>query len=385
MPAAVIIGGGVMGASVAWHLARRGWRDITVLDRGREPGTGSTGRATGGFRAQYSTAINVRLSLLSRALLQRFEEDTGTSPGYHPAGYLWLASTEAALNALREAQRVQHAEGLLEAVEVTLNEAVRLNPAVSPEGLAGAVFCPTDGFIRPLQILRGYVTSAMRHGVRFEWGTEVLGLDRAGDGGIVSVRTSTGALPADIVVNACGAWAGALAALAGLDVPVVPLRRQILPTVPTQVLPVSMPMTIFVEDGFHCRVRDGRVLLLRPSPGDPADPFATRVDPSWIDEVAAVAAERLPCLKEVPVDCDAAWAGLYEMSPDRHALVGPHPDCGNLFLINGSSGHGVMHAPALGLLLAEIITEGRPATLDITPLAPDRFVRGVPNPSSGVL
>jgi sarcosine oxidase subunit beta len=190
---------------------------------------------------------------------------------------------------------------------------------------------------------------------------------------------------ADSVVNACGAWAGSVGDRAGLHVPVAPLRRQIVPTVPTQALPPSMPMTIFVDDGFHCRVRDGRVLLLRPSAGDPADPFATSVDSAWMEDVTRLARRRLPCLSGVPVDRAAAWAGLYEMSPDRHALLGPHPDCANLFLITGSSGHGVMHAPALGLLLAEMMTEGRAVSLDVTPLAPDRFARGAANPSSGVL
>ena len=381
----VILGGGVMGASVAWHLARRGCRSVTVIDRGAEPGTGSTGRATGGFRAQYGTAINVQLSLLARRLLLRFEDETGVSPGYEPAGYLWLASSRAELDALAEARRVQHAEGLREAVEVSVDDVRRLNPAVETSGLVGGAFCPTDGFIKPLQILSGYISGAARHGVRFEWGAEIVGLDRLPDGRISAVRSRTNVWRADSVVNACGAWAGSVGDRAGLHVPVTPLRRQILPTVPTQALPAAMPMTIFVDDGFHCRVRDGRVLLLRPSAGDAADPFATSVDSAWMEDVTRIARRRLPCLSEVAVDRAAAWAGLYEMSPDRHALLGPHPECANLFLMNGSSGHGVMHAPALGLLLAEMMTEGRAVSLDVTPLAPDRFARGAANASSGVL
>lgn len=378
-----------MGASVAWHLARRGVRDVLVVDRAPEPGDGSTGRATGGFRAQYATAVNVRLSLLSREKLRRFREETGVDPGYDPRGYLWLASTEREKEALDEARRIQHGEGLVEAAGVTREEIVHLNPAVSRDadvGVVGGAFCPSDGFLKPLEILRGYVEDATRLGVRFAWGTEVVGLDRDGAGGrITGVRVPAERLAPAVVVNAAGAWAGALGALARVDVPVVPLRRQIVPTVPTEVLPPSMPMTIWATDGFHLRVRDGRVLLLWPTPGVPDAPFDSRVDAAWVDAVAAKARARVPCLANVALDRAGAWAGLYEMSPDKHALLGPAPSCPNLFLVDGSSGHGVMHAPALGQLLAEMVVDGKATSLDASPLRPERFLEGKPNPVSELL
>ena len=146
-----------------------------------------------------------------------------------------------------------------------------------------------------------------------------------------------------------------------------------------------MPMTIWAGDGFHLRVRDGRVLLLWPTPGEPGQPFATSVDPAWIDAVVGKAHERVPILRQATIDREGSWAGLYEMSPDKHAILGAVPSCPNLYCINGSSGHGVMHAPALGQLLAEIICEGTASTLDVSCLSPSRFEEGRLNPVSELL
>ena len=384
-PAAVaVIGGGVMGASVAHHLAARGMRDVVVLDRSDGPGAGSTGRATGGYRAQYGTAVNVRLSLLARAKLRRFQEETGVDPGYAPAGYLWLAGTAAELAALGAARQLQHREGLHEAVEVTPGEIARINPAIRRDGVIGGAFCPSDGFIRPLSILDGYLSAARRAGVRIEWGVEATGL-RLEDERIVAVETSRGLLAAGAVVNAAGPWAAAVAEMAHVTLPVTPLRRQIATTTPCDLLPADMPMTIWAGDGFHLRVRDGRVLLLRPTPGVPGRPFDACVDPKWVDDVEAMAHARVPVLRGATIDRAACWAGLYEMSPDKHAILGPAPGLPNLYFINGSSGHGVMHAPALGQLLAEIICDGSASTLDVSPLDPGRFEAGKPNPVSELL
>jgi sarcosine oxidase subunit beta len=189
----------------------------------------------------------------------------------------------------------------------------------------------------------------------------------------------------DSVVNAAGPWAGEIGALAGIPIPVYPLRRQVAVTEPFGELPEAMPMTIFAGDGFHLRVRDGRVLLLLPTPGVPGLPFVTKVDRDWIERVAAVARTRVPVLRSAAIDEPACYAGLYEMSPDGHALLGQAPDCPNFYLVNGSSGHGVMHAPALGQLLAEILTDGVASTLDVAALRPSRFAEEESNPVSGLL
>ena len=364
----LVAGGGVVGWSVAHHLARSGAGRILVVDRGG----GSTERATGGFRAQFATEVNVRLSLLSRQKLLAFQEETGVDPGFRQAGYLFLAGSEAQRQQLSVALEVQRSAGCDDASLVGPDDVRRLAPWIRPDGVVAGAFSPRDGFIRPLEIRRGYMESALRAGVE-RLGAEVTALGRTRHG--LRVETASGAHEARVVVNAAGAWASQLGAMAGVEIPVHPLRRQVAVTAPTDALPASMPMIIF-PDGFHLRVRDGRVLLLWPDDG-PADPFDVSVDPEWTRRVVAAAAERVPPLADVPLE--STHAGLYEMSPDEHALLGPAPGLERLFLVNGSSGHGVMHAPALGQLAAEMLA-GRTPALDVQPLRPERFAEGRPNP-----
>jgi len=381
----VIVGGGVIGASVAWHLASRGVRDLLVLDRAPSSGSGSTGAATGGFRAQYATSINVRLSLLSRAKLRAFPDEVGGDPGYLPCGYLWLADDDSQLEALRAAREVQHAAGLHEAVAIGTEEIARLQPAVAQDGLVGGAFCPTDGFIKPRAILDGYLAAARRLGVRVTWNESVTGFDLDAAGRIVRVRTAMGAHPCGSVINAAGAWAGSVARLAGVDLPVTPVRRHLVPTVPTRAIPEDAPMTLYCGDGFHFRERDGRVLMGWPEPDPATGSFDTAVDPSWLPRVESFKERRIPVLRGIPLDRPAAWAGLYEMSPDKHAILGATAARPNFYFVNGCSGHGVMHSPALGQLAAELVTDGRTVTLDASSLAPDRFSAGRALPSSEVL
>lgn len=218
-----------------------------------------------------------------------------------------------------------------------------------------------------------------------EWQVEVTGLKRGQGERIAVVETSRGSVSTTAVVNAAGPWAARVAQWAGLDLPVVPLRRQVAASTGTDLLPDTMPMTIFTTDGFHLRVREDRILLLWPTPGVPGRPLDTAVDGEWIEAVVAKAHRRVPVLRRAVIDPDACWAGLYEMSPDKHAILGPAPDCPNLFLVNGCSGHGVMHAPALGQLLAEVISDGAASTLDVSPLRPSRFREGDLNPVSEML
>lgn len=347
----LILGAGVVGASVAYHLARAGVRHIVVLDRANAFGGGSTSKATGGFRAQFDNETEVRLSLVSRAKLLAFEEETGVDSGYRQHGYLFLACSDAEFDALRAAHAIQRACGV-ESRIVDADEARALNRHIGDPFVVGGSFCGTDGFLRPMNILRGYVEAAQRLGVRFELGVEHQGFLVEGDR-VVAVRTANGDRRARIFVNALGAWSGA---------PVTPMRRNVAMTIATDVLPESMPMTIWSGDWYHLRVRDGRVLLLWPD--DP--PF-----PHWLRNVLRMTRERMPCLEYVPID--DCWSGLYEMTPDGHALLGPVRD--NVYVATGCSGHGVMHAPALGQLLAEMIVEGK-ASMDLSALDPLRFAAG---------
>ncbi|HEV8659654.1 MAG TPA: FAD-dependent oxidoreductase [Thermoanaerobaculia bacterium] len=358
-PDVVIIGAGVIGSSIACHLAARGVRNVLVVDRAADFGAGSTARATGGFRAQFGTEVNVRLSMLSREKLLRFEDEIGVDSGYRQYGYLFMARNRYELDELTRAQQVQHACGLTEAKTIDAEEIRRLNPAVRDESLIGGTFCPTDGFIVAMQILRGYAAAAQRLGVKFEFGKALSRRERG------ALSGATGRVRGEqIFINAAGAWANEVS-----NVPVTPLRRRVAATVPTNVLPQNMPMTIWVGDAFHVRVRDGRVLLIWPDtpPNDEA----------WLGTVRRWAHERVPVLRDVPIDPQQSWEGLYEMSPDRHAIIGRDPERENLDLANGSSGHGVMHSPAIGQLVAEMIVDGK-TSIDISALRPSRFAEGKP-------
>jgi sarcosine oxidase subunit beta len=376
-----IVGAGVLGASIAWHLAALGVRDVVLFDRGA-PGQGSTARATGGFRAQFGTALEVRLALLAREKLRRFRDEVGVDAGYEPHGYLWLARTSDELEVLRAANAVQRESGLVEARILESAEIARVNPAVQGE-FAGAAFCPTDGFLRALRILDGYLAGAQRQGARLRTAAPVEGF-RLERGRVTAVRVAGEEVHCANVVVACGAWSAAVAGMAGVVAPVSPLRRQVALTQPTSLLSPSMPLTIFVEDGFHLRVRDGRVLLLLPTPGDPHDPFDTSVQPEWLDGIARIAAERVPVLAGAPIDRPASWAGLYEMTPDHLPLLGFSDEVENLFLACGCSGHGVMLSPALGQLGAELLT-GRTPSLDVAALRPGRFHEGKAGPAATLL
>lgn len=382
-PEILIVGGGVMGASVAWHLASRGCRDVLVLDRGPGPGAGSTGRATGGFRTQFATEVNIRLSLLSREKLLRFTEEVGADPGYRPHGYLFLAADTTQIEILRSLRPLQRSLGV-EVEEIGPEDIRRLNPAVEIGDIPGGTFGPQDGFIRPLNILQGYTNGARRLGVRFEYGADVLGVEVDGER-VVGVRTAQETLSARHVVDAAGAWATGLARTAGVEIPVSPLRRQVAPTEPTDLLPENMPMTIFLEDGFHLRVRDGRVLLLWPEDTPSPDPFDTSFEPRWLDGLLERAHARVPCLRQARLDREKCWAGLYEMTPDHHAILGPAPGVEGFWLLTGNSGHGVMHSPALGQLAAELILDGAAKSMDVRPLRPTRFAEGAMNPEVSLL
>ena len=379
-PEIVIIGAGIIGSSIAYHLARKGAKNILVLERDpasdpNQPAPdlsvrASCARATGGFRVQYGTLVNVRLSLLAREELLEFETLTGVNPDYEQRGYLFLAQNASQLEGLQQALTVQRSAGLEVSRIVTPSEIHALNPALSLEGIAGGSYCPWDGFVRPLAMRRGYQQAAELMGVQFKFGCEVT-LERSADG--VRVVCDGQTLNAGAVINAAGAWAAALMRGANLELPVTPVKRQIAATIPTQVLPSDMPMSIFAGDGFHLRVRDGRVLLLMPFDFDAQD---LTYDSAWLPALLAHTRARVPALRDVPIE--TGWAGLYEVSPDGHALLGRHWEAQNLYLANGSSGHGVMHSPALGKLLSEIVLNGCANSLDVHSLRPERFLQGQP-------
>ncbi len=374
---AVITGGGVIGASIAYHLALDGLKKILVIDKNPAPGLGSTGKATGGFRAQFGSGINIKLSLLSRKKLLSFKNETGVDSCFQQRGYLFIAQNEHELNTLKQANLLQKSCGLDEAEIIGAEEIKKLNPHIKYNGIIGGAFCNSDGFISPIQILKGYTEAAERLGVKFQYGTEVTGFFSE-EGNIKSVTTAGDSISAGIFINAAGAWAGEIAKLAGADIPLKPLKRQVAVINKKNLLPESLPMTIWTGSSFHFRMRDGNLILLLPDEPVSKEPFSTEVEDKWLDKVFAIAKDKIPCLQNCRVDKAASWAGLYEMSPDEHVMLGLAVGKNNFYLANGSSGHGVMHSPAIGQLLAEIILDGKSKSIDTHELSPARFKQNKP-------
>ena len=378
---AVIIGGGVIGASVAYHLAERGARGVLVLEREPEQGRGSTGRATGGVRAQFSTGINIRMSLYSVEFFANFREATGRDCGYLPVGYLFLAADAAQLGALESARARQLAEGLTSVEILDAGEIARRLPFVRADDLAGGSFCPTDGFIDPLAVMRGFTERAVERGARVWRGAEVTGVDVGGDGRVAGVRTTRGDVATRVVVNAAGAWGAGVARLAGVEIPVAPLRRQIVCVRPARPLPAGTPMIIDLADGFHFRavVRGGEwrpeVLLAWPDASE-REGFSTDADAAFAEKILRRAPARVPSFAGAEVVPELSRAGLYEMTPDRHAIICETREPRGLFLANGFSGHGVMHSPAAGRAVSDLVLDGHTAAFDLAPLHLDRFSSG---------
>ncbi|MFN7988723.1 MAG: FAD-dependent oxidoreductase [Thermoanaerobaculia bacterium] len=369
----VVVGAGVVGCSVAFHLARMGETDVVVLEREAVPGSGSTSKANGGIRAQFTTEVNVAMSLLSMELLDAIEDEIGEPPVYRKAGYLFLTDDPEKLAAMERAAAFQRERGV--SVELLDAPGVRRRaPYVAGERLAGGTFGARDGFIDPGGLCNFYLSAASRAGVRFRYGAEVTGVARgSADEWVVS--TAKGEARAPILVNACGAWAGRLAALADVDLPVVPVRRHLFLTGPLPDLPRVIPMTIDADTGVLVRREGDRVLVAFSNADEPAG-FVEALDPSFVERFAEPLERRFPSIAAAGIDFRRSWAGLYEVTPDHHAVLGDVPGRPGFLLANGFSGHGVMHAPAAGRCLAERIVRGRVESVDVSALAFDRFEKG---------
>lgn len=375
----VIIGGGIVGASVAYHLAEAGCTNVLILEREAAQGLGSTGRATGGVRAQFATSINIQMSLYSIDFLSRFAEATGHDSGYDPAGYLFLATTESELEYLKENRERQRREGLTNVEIVGADEIASMIKQLRTDDIVGGSFCQTDGFIKPLSILRGFTERAQERGVRLWLETGVTGIE-VERGSVSGVLTTRGFVSTRAVVNATGAWAAEVARLAGVEIPVVPLRRQLVSLKPLAAMPARFPMVIDMSDGFHFRpdslaVASPGVLLAWPDP-DESVSFKTEFEPEFAAKILPRAIHRVPCLIDAELETERCRAGLYEVTPDHHAIIGETPGVRGLFLANGFSGHGVMHSPATGRVVSELILDGQARSLDVSMLGVERFAGG---------
>jgi sarcosine oxidase subunit beta len=371
----VIIGGGIVGSSIAWHLTSAGCKTVLVLERESSQGKGSTGKSMGGVRAQFSTSINIQMSLYSIPFYASFEETLRHPSGYRNQGYLFVATAESHLSYLRANFTRQKTLGLETVRMVTTEEIVKMLPQLRADDVLGGSFCSTDGFVDPYSAMTGFMTRAADQGATLWKKTEVAGIARD-QNGVCGVETSRGHVATRTVVNAAGAWAAEIARLAGLELPVEPLRRMLVPSEPFEEFPHSSPMIIDMSTGFHFRP-EGRGFLLAWNDPEETPGYKTDFEPSFIEKILTHAANRVPVFENLAINPKRAWAGLYEMTPDHHAILGPVPGVPGFFLANGFSGHGVMHAPATGKILSDLILTGKTRVVnDVSVLGFDRFAKG---------
>jgi sarcosine oxidase subunit beta len=366
----VIIGGGIIGVSVAYYLVKKGVPNVLLLERGMM-GEGATAKCVGGIRTQFSTRINIQFSLLSRSVFDEFEAEFGVDPEFRQIGYLFLAADDGQRDILEENAHLM--EGLVPGVELLgPGEIHRRWPFLRVDDVLSGSYTPHDGYAGPYEVLKGFIDGANRLGANLREGIEVVGIDVA-NGKVRGVETSTGEqVKTRVVVNAAGPHAAGVAALAGLDLPVRPLRRQLFFTEPFEELPPIIPLIIDMEHGWYVR-REGEGLLLA-GPQDSESSFHQQVDFEGKEWAAARSVHRVPSLEGARIM--RGWAGLYEISPDNHAIMGVFPELEGFICANGFSGHGFMHSPAAGITLAELISEGKADTIDIHPLRPERFRNG---------
>lgn len=376
----VIIGAGVVGASVAYHLTEKGARDVLILEAEAAQGAGSTGKATGGVRAQFETAINIKMSLYSLD----FFANCGFDVGYEPRGYLFFATDERQFEYLKRNVEFQKSLGVKDVEIVDRETIAEICPILNISDIVGGSFGARDGFINPLAVMRGFTERALAGGARIQFETRVLSIETAG-GKVAAVETNCGRIECEKVVLATGARAAELAQTAGVDLPVSPQKRQIIWAKSGKVLPENLPMVIDIGSGFHFRPArdfvdaaansDNNAVLFAYPDADEKPSFNTAFDESFIGKVYEKAKHRSPFLFETSPVLEKCRAGLYENTPDHHAILG---GCGvsGLYFANGFSGHGVMHSPATGRALSEIILDGEAKFLDVSCLSFERFAKG---------
>ena len=353
---------------------------MLVIEREAHQGKGSTGKSMGGVRAQFATDVNIQMSLYSINFFAQFDEVVGHPADYRAHGYLFCGTSERHFDYLKANRERQIALGLKNVEIMSRQDISNLVPQLRVDDVIGGTFCPTDGFVDPHSVMMGFMLNARSRGVRLWLDTQVTGMECAASSAlsnrcITGVKTSRGLVSTRVVVNAAGAWASQVAKMAGAELPVEPLRRQLVPTEPFDNLPKRFPMVIDMSTGFHFR-REGKGILLAWNDPEETPGYKTDFDPSFVEKILMRAASRVPCLVDAEVNPRRAWAGLYEMTPDHHAIIGPAPDVEGLYFVNGFSGHGVMHSPAAGRVTADLVLRGTSDLIDASQLSVERFATG---------
>ena len=363
----VIIGAGCIGASIAYELGRRGVKDVVVVEKEPFAGAGSTSKAAGGIRAQFSTPLNVRISMMSIARFKTFSEEMETEPVFFPVGYLFLLGDAESWGAFQRQAEMQRSLGL-PVQTLSPEDARAIVPELNVEDLLGATFCLEDGLGNPHEVTQSYVAQARRLGARFHYSDPAQGLEMEGNR-VTGVRTAGGTIHSPMVVNAAGPYAAEVAAWAGVDLPVKPVRRHCFTTEPLPMARENLPMIVDMKSGVYMHRESGGMLLGYANPEEP-EGFNLSVNWDLLERIVEPAMHRVPPLEAAEVS--NGWAGLYETTPDHNSVLGPPRGVEGLMLANGFSGHGFMHAPAVGQLITEWIVDGKPS-LDLSPLRLERF------------
>jgi len=368
---AVIIGGGIIGVAVAFYLAREKFGEIVLVEREPLLGTCSTSKAAGGIRAQFASKVNIEMSMLSEKLFCRFKEDTGSDALFDQVGYMFLLSRDEDVAQFTKSVELQRSLGLN--VDILKPEDIGLYaPHVRTDDLLMATFCKDDGLADPHEFLTGYEQAARRMGARIRFETEVTDLT-VSSGKVTEVVTNKGTIPCGTVVNAAGAFAKLIGNMAGVNLKVEPIRRQCVTTGPLDFVKPDFPMIVDVASGLYSH-KESKGLLLGWADKSVEPSFDISIDPDYTDNILERALDRMPQLETAEVANQ--WAGLYETTPDHRAIIGREPSVANLFHVVGFSGHGLMHAPAAGMVTSEILA-GKEPTIDISDLSPDRFANGI--------
>ncbi len=374
----VVIGGGVVGLSTAYHLARAGVERVVLVEQD-EFGSGSTCKAAGGVRAQFSDAVNIELGLRSLHTFENFKQEFDQEIDLHQVGYLFLLDQPHHVEAFEKNVALQNELGVTSRM-IDVAEAKRLSPLIDTSGLLAAAWSPKDGHCTPESVVLGYASSARRAGARLLRGCPVT--DILTDGGTVTaVETSRGTIKTDTVICTAGAWSKQLGDMVGLDLPVLPLRRQILTTEPISGLDPHTPFTIDFSTSFYFH-GEGRGLLLGMSDPDETPGFKLSRSEDWLPRLGEAIERRAPKISEVGIS--GGWAGLYEMTPDHNALVGEAPEVSRFLYATGFSGHGFLMGPAVGEVMRDLYLGHKPI-VDITELDARRFNNNAVRPELNIV
>ncbi len=374
----VVVGGGIMGTSVAFHLAEGGVPDVLLLERG-QLASGSTSRAAGGVRAQFSDALNIELGRRSLEAFANFGARPGWEIDFKQVGYLFVLSRDEDAKVFERSVRLQNELGVPSRM-VSAAEAKELSPLLDVGDVVAGAFSPSDGHVTPEAAVHGYAHAARALGAQIATGCEVLDIETTG-ADISAVVTNSGRVACGAVICAAGAWSGVCADMVGVNLPVSPVRRQVMFTEPIEGLPPELPMTIDFTTSFYFH-REGQGLLVGMSHDADSVGFGFEPNEDWVGALVEAAERRAPSVAGVGMK--GGWTGLYEMSPDHNAMIGESATVSRFLYTTGFSGHGFLQGPAVGEILRDLYLQREPF-VDVTPLSAERFDIGTARPEFNVV